>query len=123
MRNVKWTTTRWRLPGRLRMERFAELLGKKEHKDILGSEFLTGLEKRRDILESRSYKAMAIQAPLFLMLTFALLNLDVRFSILGFTTDSAKSLREVLLVISAAFALGFSSNGRQLQNINEMLKA
>jgi len=123
MRKVKWTTTRWRLPGRLRMERFAELLAKKENAEILGSDFLLALERRRETLESRAYKALAIQAPLFLMLTFALLNLDVKVSILGLSTDSAKSLREVLLIISTAFAVGFSSNGRQLQNINEMLKA
>jgi hypothetical protein len=105
------------------MERLQELMAKKENADILGSEFVSGLEKRRDLLESRSYKALAIQAPLFLMLAFALLNLDVQVSILGLSTASAKSLREVLLVVSTAFSLGLSAFGRQLQNVNEMLKA
>jgi hypothetical protein len=104
------------------MERFAELLAKKKYADLLGLEFISGLEKRNDLLEGRFYKALAIQTPLFFMLAFSLLNVDVKVTLLGFSIDSARSLREILLVLSIPVALATAGIQLHQSSIKELLK-
>lgn len=117
------TTTRWRSPITLRMERFAELQAKKKYADLLGAEFMSALEKRLDLLEGRFYKGLAIQIPLFFMLAFSLLNVDVKTTLLGFSVESAKSLREIVLFISIPVALVMAAFQLEQASVKEMLKA
>ena len=104
------------------MERFAELLAKKKYVDLLGMEFMSALEKRSDLLEGRLYKALAIQLPLFFMLAFSLLNVDVKVTLLGFSVDSARSLREILLVLSVPVGLVTASIQLHQTSIKELLR-
>ena len=122
LRNPLWSTIRWRSPRSLRAARFRELLGKTKHKELLSEKFIDALEKRRDLLESRKLKALAFQAPLFLLLVFAMLEVNVHVSILGLTVESARNLREVVIVISALFALALVEFDLQLRHLEDMLK-
>jgi hypothetical protein len=122
MRGLRKTTTRWLWPTELRAERFAELQAKKKYADLLGAEFIAGLEKRSDLLEGRYYKGLAIQIPLFFILALSLLNVDVKAAFLGFSIESAKSIREILLVLSVPVALFIAVIQLRLTSINEMLK-
>jgi hypothetical protein len=122
MRELRKTTTRWLSPIKLRAERFAELQAKKKYTDLLGAEFIAGLEKRNDLLEGRYYKGLAIQIPLFFILALSLLKVDVKTTFLGFSIESAKSIREILLVLSVPVALFMAMIHLQQASIKEMLK-
>jgi hypothetical protein len=122
MRQPRRTTTRWLFPVQLRAQRFAELKAKKKYADVLGPEFMSGLEKRNDLLEGRYYKGLAVQIPLFFILAFSLLNVDVKTTLLGFSIESAKSVREILLVLSVPVALSMAFVQLQQASIKEMLK-
>jgi hypothetical protein len=86
MREIKFTTTRWRFPGALRKQRLRELLGKKSLGSYLGPDFVKGLEARRDMLEARELKLLAWQTPVLLLLALSLLDLDLTASIFGSRT-------------------------------------
>lgn len=120
---TRWTTTRWVLPRKIRMERYGQLHGSSKFKDIFDQKFLDGLEKRRDLLESRNYKLTAIQIPLFLLLAFSLVNLDVKVSLAGFTLEGVRGLREILLIISSIVGVVSFGVARQLGDLNEVMKA
>src|SRR6185437_13454448 len=97
-RKTKWTTTRWVWPEKIRIERYKQLHASSKYKDVFDLRYLDGLEKRRELIEGRRYKSSAIQIPLFLLLTFSLLHLDLTVSIAGFSIASARGLREILLL-------------------------
>jgi hypothetical protein len=121
--NTKWTTTRWVFPRKIRSERYGQLHGSTKYKDVFDQQYLDGLEKRRDILESRIYKLGALQVPLFLLLAFSLVNLDAKVSIAGFSIEGVRGLREILLVISSIIGVESSSIARQLGDLKELMKA
>jgi hypothetical protein len=122
VRMPRRTTTRWLWPVKLRADRFAELGAKKKYADLLGTDFMSGLEKRCDLLEGRYYKGLAIQIPLFFMLAFSLLNMDVKTTLIGFSVESVKSLREILLVLSVPIALWMAVIQLHMSSIKELLK-
>jgi hypothetical protein len=99
---IRWTTTRWVWPATVRQERYGQVHGSTKYKDVFDQKFLEGLEKRRDLLDSRRYGVTALEMPLFLLLAFSLVNLDVKVSVAGFSIEGVRGLREILLV-----ALGF----------------
>jgi hypothetical protein len=105
------------------MERFGQLYGSSRYKHVFDLKFLEGLEKRRELLEGRNFKAIALQAPLFLLLAFALVNLDVRVSVAGFSVEGVRGLREILLIISSLLALRTSNLDRELGDVNEIMKS
>jgi hypothetical protein len=121
--STRWTTTRWILPSKIRAERYAQLHGSSKYNVIFDQKFLEGLERRRDLLESRNYKLMALQAPLFLLLAFGLLDLDVKVSIAGFSIEGVRGLRELLLTISSVLGVASSALSRQIGDVTEILKA
>ncbi len=121
-RKTKWTTTRWVWPKRIRTQRYSQLHGASEYKEIFDQKFLDGLEKRRELLEGRSYKALAIQVPLFLLLAVSLIKQDVKLAIVGFSIDGVGGLREILLVISSFLALMTSGFNRELGDLKEIIK-
>jgi hypothetical protein len=123
MRKPIWTSRRWQLPSQLRRDRFNELMANGEFEGSFNQSLIDGLEKRRDLLEGRQFKLLAIQAPLLLLLAFSLVNIDVSVSLAGISVKATKALREVLLVLSALFGIGASAYGRQLVFLSEMLKA
>ena len=123
MREPKWTTTRWKLPGKLRKERLAQLLARSDLRDIFDKDFIKGVEERKYLLEGRQWKLLLIQLPLFLFLAFSLLDLKVTVTVVGISTEASKSLREILLLLSAAFGLGYSSMDREIGYLNDILKA
>lgn len=123
MRDVQWKTTRWRLPSSLRREILLSLMAKKVNGETLGKEFVGGLEKRRDMLESRQWKATALQVPLFAMLVFSLVNVDLKVTFLGFSAESLKSLREVIVVLSSTIAIVTLPVNLHLYHVQEMMKA
>src|SRR5262245_26806290 len=119
MRKAKFTTV-WKLPSTLRKERFVELFSKKEFREILNSDFIKGVESRRDLLQARRFKLYAWQVPLFLFLALSLVPVKISGAIFGVSIDSAKTLREVLLVISSTLglaALFIQSQGTYLEEI------
>jgi hypothetical protein len=118
---MKMTTTRWVWPSQLRTQRYAELHGRSAYKDVFNAKFLDGLEKRRDLIEGRYYKALAIQIPLFLLLAFSLVKPDLKLSIVGFSIDGVRGLREILLVVSSTMNVVIWNFTKELQDINEML--
>ena len=122
MRRPILTTRSWQLPSRLRQDRFRELLISAEY-NAFDDNLMVAIEKRRDLIEGRQIKLIAIQAPLFLLLAFSLLNIDLNVSVAGFSAATSKALREVVLVISSVFGLGIAAFGRQIVYLNEMLKA
>jgi hypothetical protein len=65
---------------------------------------------------------LAVQIPLFFILAFSLLNVDVKTTLLGFSIESAKSVREILLVLSVPVALSMAFVQLQQASIKEMLK-
>jgi len=101
----KWTTRRWKRPATMRKERLAELFSKSELSEILNSEFVKGVESRKDLLEGRQYRLWAWQIPLLLFLTLSLLPTKVSGSIFGISIESAKTLREVLIVLSSTLGI------------------
>jgi hypothetical protein len=75
------------------------------------------------LLEGRSFKAIAVQVPLFLLLAFSLVNLDGKVSVAGFSIEGVRGLREMLLVISSTLALRSSNIDRELGDITEIMKS
>jgi hypothetical protein len=104
------------------MQRYVELHGSSKYKDVFDQKFLDGLEKRRELLEGRNFKVLAIQIPLFLLLAVSLINQDVKLSIVGFSIDGARGLREILLVITSILGLMASGFNRELGDIKEIMK-
>jgi hypothetical protein len=119
---MRLTTTRWLWPRIVRQERYGQLHGSTKYKDIFDQKFLEGLEKRRDLLESRNYKLWGLQTPLFLLLAFSLVNLDLKVSLAGFSIEGVRGIREILLVILAILAMGSSNIQRQLNDVKEVMK-
>ncbi len=123
MLTPKWTTSRWRLPGRLRRERLRQLLSKSDLEEIFGNSFIEGLEKRKESLERVQWRLIAIQVPLFLFLAFSLLKLDVNLNVLGISAGVSQKLREVLLLLSTTFGVISATMNRELGFVKEMMKA
>jgi hypothetical protein len=121
-RKMRLTTTHWLLPHIIREERYRQLHGSTKYKDIFDQKFLEGLEKRRDLLESRNYKLWALQTPLFLLLAFSLVNLDVKVSLAGFSIEGARSIREILLVISGILQMRTANIQLELNDVKELMK-
>src|SRR6266478_6105776 len=121
-RKMRLTTTRWLWPHIVRQERYGQLHGSTKYKDIFDQKFLEGLEKRRDLLESRNYKLWGLQIPLFLLLAFSLVNLDLKVSLAGFSIEGVRGIREILLVILAILAMGSSNIQRELNDVKEVMK-
>lgn len=121
MRNPNWTTRRWRRPASLRKERFHEYLARKDLREILGSEFLKGVEARKKHYEDRLFKLLAWQIPIFLFLSLSLVNVETTIGVFGISAKSAVQLRELLLCVS--IILGYLSwlNSTPLNYLNEML--
>jgi hypothetical protein len=83
LRKAKWTARRWKLPSLLRAEIYSEILARETFADVFNVAFLDGLEKRRNLLESRYWKAIGLQAPLFILLILSVLQLDFPITVLG----------------------------------------
>ncbi len=74
------------------------------------------------MLQSRSFKILGPQAPIFVLLVFSLLSFDVNVSMFGISASGVKGLREVLLAISATIGLAAYEINRDLGLLNEMLR-
>jgi hypothetical protein len=118
---MRWTTTRWLWPHTLRQERIGQLYGSTKYKDLFDQKFLEGLEKRRDLLESRTYKLWGLQTPLFLLLAFSLVNLDVKLSLAGFSIEGVRGIREIILVILGFLTMASSNIQRELDDVKEVM--
>jgi hypothetical protein len=123
MSNTRWTTTRWVIPRRIRLERYQQLHGSAKYRDVFDQRFLDGLEKRRDTLESRGYRLLALQAPIYFLLAFSLVNLDLKVSLAGFSLEGVRGIREILLVVSTILGIISYSLNRQVGDLVEIMKA
>jgi hypothetical protein len=124
LRKVNWATRRWRIPSRLRTERLKEFLAKTNLRDLLGKEFVDGLEKRRDLMEGRQFRLIGLQVPLFFFLALSLVDLEhVKFSFFGISSDAVRSLREILLIVSVVLGLVSNIFALHIARLNEMLRA
>lgn len=94
----------WADNSKARKERFSELLNTPVFKDILSEKHIDGLERRRDLLAGRSEKLVVLQMLIFVFLGLSILSAQFSISIFGISTVSARSLRELLLVISYTLA-------------------
>jgi hypothetical protein len=87
-------------------ERFRAALNKTEvRKEIFNEKFIDGLEKRHDALAERQRKAMLVTGSAFLLLSIALLAVNVPVSLFGVSASNAGNLRELLLVLLASIPL------------------
>lgn len=75
------------------------------------------------MLEAREWKLIAWQIPLLLLLALAVVEIDVKVSLLGFSADGVKSLREILLVLSTTLVLIFIPTSSAVLSLKEMLGA
>jgi hypothetical protein len=119
----KWTTTRWRLPRSVREEQYSQVFAKEAFDKIFDDKFVDGLEKRRDLLESRQFTIIAIQIPILVLLLLSLLDLDFPITILGVTPHSSKSIRELLVVISATLGLAVTNLDLEINEFKELMRA
>jgi hypothetical protein len=115
--------TRWKSPPRVRSERYGQLHGSTRFKDVFDQKFLDGLERRKELLESRLGKASVLNLPIFALLAFSLLQLDIKLSIAGFSIESARGLREILLFFLALKATYALPNNLLLSDTTEVLRA
>jgi hypothetical protein len=97
-------------------------MGARSTKILFDQRFLEGLEKRRDLLESRTYKLWGLQTPLFLLLAFSLINLDVKLSLAGFSIEGVRGIREIILVILGLLAMASSNLQRELNDVKEVMR-
>ena len=103
LRKAKWTTTRWKSPGAVRAARVTQLLDTDKHKDAFGSKYVDELAKRRDVLESRQWKFLTLQAPIVMFLVLSLLKLDPNVSVFrNIYRRLKKSSRDIARCIVAA---------------------
>jgi hypothetical protein len=123
VRKIKLSTVRWRSPSKLRKQRLQELLGKRNLDAVLGPEFVSGIEARKDLLEERELRLLALQLPVFLLLTFSLIGNDINANLFGISTDGVKGIREVLLVFSTTLGLYSILTTWSLLSLKEMLTA
>jgi hypothetical protein len=123
MRKPKWTTRRWRMPSSMRTQRMREFFARKELTPLLGNDFIEALEKHRRDSEQLQWRLLTIQAPIFMLLAFSLLHVNVHVGFLGISAGATKALREVLLLTSSTFGIKSMQVNRQLAAINEILKA
>jgi hypothetical protein len=91
----------WRKRANERRQKILDLVENPQYRNILNNEFFEALAERQKWYSSRSQKVQALQATVALLLLFALLVPDARLSFIGIAIE-AKSLREALLLISAA---------------------
>ena len=99
-------------------------MASEKFKEVFDDNFFDKVTARIGVLENRELKGSAVIATLWLVLAISLLPTEVKYNFFGFTSDSVKALREVLLAMQAALGGYVSFAVRQeMSFLKEMVRA
>jgi hypothetical protein len=114
-------TRSWLKASTLRQARYLGII--QENDSLLGDRFFEDIDRRRSSLASLRLIATAVQIPILAFLVLSLLPVDPGSSTHGMFPASIKSLREILIAVSATLALATSFIGYHHDVLTEILAA
>jgi hypothetical protein len=102
---------------------FYNQLVKTSNANIFSEKFIEVVQRRRDTIDSRNFKLLGFQIPIFALLMMALIPIQAKVSVAGITPEASRNLREVLVVVSALLGLAVTFSNIHENILKDMVKA